>query len=126
MVIDRALLRILKAEINTEIEKVGQKYGISLRVGNGNYTPETFTLKLEGGVIVNGIAIDKDRQAFKANALYVGLAPNDLGREFNFQGKVYKIVGLKTSSKKYPVIASNLATGKKFKFAVADVKALLK
>jgi len=126
MEINRTLLRTLRAEINTEIEKVGQKYGISLRVGNASFTPETFTFKLEGGLIVNGIAIDRDRQAFKANALYLGLAPNDLGREFNFQGNVYKIVGLKPSSKKYPVVGLNIATGKKFKFAVADVKALLK
>ncbi len=58
-------------------------------------------------------------QTFDNLAKSVGLDPNK--KKFMFRGKEWTILGLKTSYRKYPIIAQN-AAGRKMRFAVRDVQ----
>jgi hypothetical protein len=64
--------------------------------------------------------ITEEIESFKTNAKLFGFEPDDLGKEFSFQGQSYTICGLKPKSRKYPVIAQS-AGGKNYKFACRSV-----
>ena len=57
-----------------------------------------------------------------AYATMVGLADVEFGARFEIQGTTYSICGLKPRSRKYPVLAKQIPTGKTYKFAVDSVK----
>lgn len=101
----RSNLRMIKAEINEALEAVGEKYGLDIKVGGGNFTAANAKLncmiatKGEGGAVNTREAEDFKRMAFR-----YGLKPEDFGRTFTEGGKVYKIVGCKPKSYQYPIL----------------------
>jgi hypothetical protein len=122
---DRQTIRLLRERIDSALHQIAQEYGISITAGNARFTPENVRLKLELAVIgENGVesiaAVD-----FRKYAILLGLKSEDLGKTFLFRGKPYTIVGAKTSSHKYPILAKN-KNGKVYKFQSQDVMRLLK
>ena len=68
--------------------------------------------------------IAKLLQEGKRFSLY-GLATGDLGKTFSQDGYTFKIVGLNTRRRRYPVVVERQPDGKRFKFgAEAIVRAL--
>lgn len=62
-------------------------------------------------------------QAFTAAASMWGLSPKDLGREFVSQRRRFRIESANLRAHKLPIIAADVRTGKRFKFAPTTVKA---
>ena len=98
-IIDKALLKILRPEIDAAVAAVASRYGLaSLHCGNGSFDPVagTFTFKLEGAA--EG-AIGKAAALYMSpDARFLGLPP--LGSKFTWAGHSYVTAGLKPSGSK--------------------------
>lgn len=98
---------------------------LKIHVGNATYTESNATLKVEVSLVgKDGEVKTKDAEHFKTYAILYGLKEEDFGKSFKSNGHTYKIVGLKTKSGKYPVIAER-EDGKKFKFGLEYIKLIL-
>ena len=120
--IDRAALKNIRPLVDAALAPLGETMGIKFHAGNCSFGANDFTFKLEGRLPgTDGVFVPKEHQDFKVGAWTLGLEPEDLGRKFEFQGKVFTIDGLKPRSTKYPILGKN-AKGKRYKFRPQDVK----
>ena len=118
--INRESLRLINNEIDKAIQAVGDKYGISIKTGNASFSPDTATTKVIISVISeDGTVKTPEVKDFDLYKNVFGIKKN-LYDTFTFQGDSYTIVGIKASSRKYPVIGKR-ADGKEFKFTVDSV-----
>ena len=116
----------LRKDIENSLKEVAEKYNITLQTGRCLYTSETFKIRLNGVIMVEGKAFSLEERDFKAQAPLYGLKSDDLDKVFTDDtGRIFKIIGLKTSSRKYPVLAVELNTGNKYKFSVKVIKIYL-
>lgn len=120
--LDRQNLKLLRSEIDVALKSLGDKYGIAFQAGNASFTYNNATFKLECNTIgVGGEVIDKDMAEFKSYGSMYGLKDTDLGRLINYNGNIYTVKGLRSSSKKFPIIAKR-QDGKMFKLPLSAVK----
>ena len=66
-----------------------------------------------------------DKQNFETKAFLVGVKKTAFGKTFTSQGRKFKITGLNTRAKKYPIQASTVG-GKRYKFNVSQLPANLR
>jgi hypothetical protein len=98
--------------------------GYRFRLGNGTFG-ETATFKIEVlPVGKNGEVKTKEAAAFAQLARLYGFLPDDLGKEFEHGGRVFKIAGLNTKARKGPVLCTR-DDGKVFKFPTELAKKCL-
>jgi len=125
----RANVRELMAEVKKALEPVAERYGLTLdRKGRSFYrdkVPVMFEL-LVTKEDENGVALDGKAQEFKRHASLMGMKASDLGREFTYAGKVYRITGMNRRAKKYPILAEDVRQGKSYKFPADFVREALK
>ena len=67
---------------------------------------------------INSRAVSQD-----IAAVMLGLEPDMLGRAFHCEGRQFAVRGLNVRARSKPIIAEELATGRRYKFATAAVKA---
>lgn len=123
------IVRKLMDECEEALRPIAEKYGLTLDQKGRTYRrdalPVMFQLlvteKDEDGNALSAMAKD-----FQNMAPLFGLEPDDLGKEFTRAGKTFRITGLKPRSRKYPVLAENVKTGKTYKFPAETVKEALK
>ena len=123
---DRAKLREIVALVE-EMFKVNadvlEEMDVSLRYAGGRYS------SAGGGVIkfditeknADGKEINLEAAAFCQECAMYGLTKEMLGASTEYRGRTWKIVGLKTRSRKYPFIMER-DDGKRFKFPESTVK----
>jgi hypothetical protein len=113
-------IRSVRARVIEALKEVEKELGITITDGSARYSETTLSLKLEMGLGV-GPENTASAQMFKQLATRYGLQPEDFGRRFMSQtGELYEITGLKPTRPKYPISATEVATGRAFKFT-ADV-----
>ncbi len=108
-------LALLGADMQAALAPVAAKYGLSVKKGTGRFTDRNYTTKLEFNLLN---AEGKDTTAedqFKRLAPILGFRPEDFGKEFLAQNQLFRISGVKPSSRKFPILATR-ADGKVFKF----------
>lgn len=118
---DRQNLKPLRQDIDKALKAVAEKYGLSLMLGNIRFNESSATCKLEARVTEKTgeptMAAD-----FRALAPTYGLESSLLYQTVLMDGKFYKIVGLKPRNRKYPIIATRVDTGKRYKFPASVVR----
>lgn len=88
--------------------------------------PDTYrTKKLNMLIAKANQELNKDYENFKMFASAYGFKPEDFGKKFVHAGKVYQIVELNPSRKKYPITGKS-ASGALYKFPATTVKLGLK
>ena len=123
---DRTNLRMIREMIDQELADLGERLGVSIKAGSASFTSNNATYKLQIATISEeGEICTKEAEDFKLYCFRWGLAPDDLGREFNFRGNTYTITGAKPRSYQYPILATRGYDGKSFKFAVDQIKSML-
>ena len=122
---DKPACKLLAGEIQFTLMKLGKKYGVEIMTGNGTYTSDTYTLKLNVSRISNGKVLSKEANDFKRYAAMHGLKAADLGRTFSSGGRTFKITGFNTKAHKYPIMGECVKSKTGFKFPVDHVKLLL-
>ena len=118
---DRQSLRALRADLDSAMATIANKYGIQLNAGNISFTSDTATIKVAAGIIKNGTAVTAEAKSFEQYKRLVGLGAFNVGDSINIQGKQYTITGYKPRSSKAPVCVRN-AQGSGFKVSVDMVK----
>jgi hypothetical protein len=119
-------LQTLSVEINKALAEIAHRHKIGLKLGNCSFSGQHFTAKIEGAVVdKTGEVLRKEAKDFQDYAEIWGLKPEHLGQEFSLEGKLYKIVGAKIRSSKYPILATNLETGQEYKFTAETISRVL-
>lgn len=128
--IDRSACRTIQTEALAALQAVASKYGLAVTPNSGTFSPSSCNVKFTFSPMVT--AADLARTAgpapvsggtsgvpadFANKAALVGLKASDYGRVFtNGTGKQFKITGINLRGQKYPILATEVRTGKVFKF----------
>ena len=120
---DRQSLRSFNADAIKALEKIAAEHGMSIRSGTHRFTDQNATLKFDlSDITTSGEILTPEAQAFKVNAARYGLSPDDLYGTFNFDGKQFRLTGLKTRRPKFPISAENVKTGRMHKFTESSLR----
>ena len=127
---EKATCTAVKAAIAAmDFSAIEAEFGVEITLGaRGTFDPAdtgSATFKLIVLPVIDGKTITKEETDFRTMAHLYGFQPDDFGRTFSQQGKVFQITGLKPGSPKYPVLAKNLGDGRNYKFPPETVTALL-
>lgn len=125
--IDAAATRKLRQLITGELYGLGERLGLTIEAENatydrdGNYVTFKVRCQLDG--------FDRREAEFIENHWAVpGLEASDYGAEFHYAGKKWRLVGVSTRARKWPLLAVNLTegAGKTYKLPPAAVAAIRK
>lgn len=94
MAITKELLKALREDLTKAVIQIGVKYGVTLKVGNANYSTDSFTFKLEG-LVVGGKNLE--HELYEQNATWMGLPP--YGSEVTIGRETYIVKGMKPRGK---------------------------
>ena len=109
---DTTILSTLRADIQRALNSVASEHGITLDLGNIGFQTNTFTAKVIG--TVDGF--DQSHADYLQYCDQFSLDKSWLCESFTHDdGKRYSLVGLKPSSRKYPVVVER--NGKRYKMA---------
>lgn len=124
----------LQKEIKAALDAVAQKHNLAISMGNVRFSPfSTRFSKIEFVPKNPTTALSQpsissmdpyntvESRSYISNAYKYNLPMNGLGKKFSANGKMYTIIGLKPSFRKYPVIAAD-NSGRRFKFSAERVR----
>ena len=96
-------------------------FGVKFNYKGGSYTNANVVFRVEASLVsAGGEVMSVEREAFKRSAEIYGLKKEWLDKPFSFSGDTYTVNGLRTRSRKSPVLVTR-KDGKKFKMPVAMV-----
>ena len=116
----RSEVQNMRTEIETVLDKLGEKHGITLKMGNISFHNAGFNTKL---TCVAGTGAEAEQAEFDRNASFSD-AKGCYGQRFLSRGDVYKITGYKPRSRKFPIVAVSPA-GTSYKFTASVLKTLI-
>ena len=127
---NRAEAKEVRAALNRAFTLLSDELkaeGIHVQLGNASFSTFSNSISFK----LNATVLDKDgkfenpqEEDFKRSAIMFGLKPDDLGKTFEANGKMFTICGLSPRAKKYPILAKSL-DGKTYKFSSFRVSAAL-
>ena len=119
--LDRPTVKYIRKRLESAVKPLAEELGVVIDIGNCTFKTSNCRFQLKISVLdSDGKPITEEIDSFRSSAKLFGLEPDDLGKEFTFQGQSYTIYGFKPKSRKYPVIAKS-DNGKKYKFACRTV-----
>jgi hypothetical protein len=125
VIIDRATVGELHAQLQQALEDFAEARGLKVMVGDASFTSNNVVFKVELAVVgPGGNAITREAEAFLHHAACCGLSPDHLGKTISRAGRILKIVGLNTRSRTAPILVAD-ETGQVFKLPAATVRTLL-
>ena len=111
---DRQALSELRQSINSRLDNLEEEYNIKLKLGSISFSDSNFTAKLECSLVIDGEVKEGIASDFEQYRELWGLK-FPLGFSFHDGNSIYKVVGLKTKNRKYPIICESLGNGKRYK-----------
>jgi len=120
---DKRNVERVRAEVLASVEAVMHKYGVKTSYKGGRYSPERFSLNIDLDILAESSSGEEMPASFPRDAVRVGLPSDCYGKVCVLRGLRYKITGIKTRNRKYPVLATSLADGRQYKLPVASVRA---
>lgn len=99
------------------------RFGVKVSIPSSiSFLASNATVKIEvSEVTADGVVQSKEITDFARYATRFGLKPTDLGKEFNYQGDNYKIVGMVPRSRRAPVLAQRTKDVKQFLFPAISI-----
>jgi len=119
---DKRNIEVVAYRVEEIMKQLEKEFNVKVTRKGGRYTSTSFNPKYEISLIVNGKVESRERTAFKESAYHYGLKTEWLDKTFIDNGTEFVVTGLRTSSKRYPVIAQNTRTKKFYKFSAVVVK----
>jgi hypothetical protein len=117
-------LNMIRREMDEALAKIGARHGVSFNLGSMRYDGDgsRFTVKTEClRRSEDGTVETKEAKDFTRLAHLYGLKPEHLGVTVTMGGEHYRISGLSTRSRKYPILAMRLKDGKTYKFTEPSI-----
>ena len=122
MTFTRAKVKTIRTEIDKALAAVAAKHGVEFSLGTIRFSDTDLrgTLKC--------VSADKDagRKMFERDAFRVGVKKDAYGKTFTSNGKTFRITGINTRAKKYPICAETVNRGDKYKFPVRSLPSNLR
>ena len=116
----------LYADMLKALEPIAAANGIKIKVKGTSVAPGYANITFTASVISeSGMVMTPEVEAFKQLAELFNLKPEDLNKKFKTNGEIFQIVGLKSASRKMPILCLNLNNKKQYKFGSDTVKSLL-
>ena len=113
----RAQFKAFRKDFEDAVVGLEQKYRVTVSLGKITYSDTEFRTPLTATKVIEGKT--PEQVQFEEHAALFGLKPYDFGRTFAVEGMQYKLVGLRPSAPKWPVIGQRPDGGPyKFKGAV--------
>lgn len=123
--IDKAALLALRPEIDAALAALGEKFGLTLRTGNGSFGGDAGRFTLEIKTNDPAVKAEAGRKSWNANCTYIGLdfnrqdetglRPEDFGTEFTYGSGAravrYRTTGIALrgkGSQKFPILVETL------------------
>jgi hypothetical protein len=126
--INSTICKLLRDDINTMLEVLEEKYGLSARVGGTiKYDAHTATIKIEVGVMDDeGEVMTKEQQFLNRNWKIIGIEEERMLNTMLrcHRGKFYYLRGYKQRAYKRPFIIEDAITGKRYMTTAAHVKTM--
>ena len=119
--------KLLRDDINTMLEVLEEKYGLSARVGGTiKYDAQTATIKIEVGVMSDeGEVMTKEQQFLNKNWKIIGDDERMLNTMLRCpRGKFYYLRGYKQRAYKRPFIIEDAITGNRYMTTPNSVKTM--
>ena len=109
-------LKHLRTVIDQALAAVATEHGIQIKLGSCTYSGPEAKFKLQLFTLNNGAVVDRPAEAFKSVAVYIGMKPEDLGREFRgLDGAAYRLTGYNSRCRKFPFLGKRLSDLKIYK-----------
>jgi len=118
---NRGNLGAIQEKMVEKLKEIENELGIKFESQGCSFGDIEATFKIKG--IIAGTDPGKDK--FEKYCNLYGLEKSDFGKTFSERGKEYKITGILTSSRKYPIEVVRLSDGQKMKYTVSGVKTAL-
>lgn len=123
---DRPTVKMLSAEAVKALQETAAKYGLTVEYSGGVFTQGSLTAKIKFSAAASASAPAGATADWERLAPFYGLSSSDFGKVFtNFNGKRFKIAGIKPGRTRYPILATEVRTGKSYKFPANLVKTFL-
>ena len=123
--IDKITCEMAMAELRAAADLIFDKYGLVVENVSGKYG-STIELKVKGAkadIGENGVNMaSAAAMAFKANARYLGVDPDALGKTFVSNGVEFVFTGYLDRGQKFRYSAKRVSDGSSFKFTEATIK----
>ena len=114
---DKTNLKEMRGAINNALKSVSDDYNVELKIGRINFEPMGFSTKLEVSLVVDGQVQTKEARDFESLAkMYDIKFP--LGFTFDSGARTYRVIGLKSRARKYPILCEDVNSGDKYTFKV--------
>ena len=124
--LDSATVGRIIEDLAEAIEAVADRYGLTLEQGRCSYHRTDMPVPFRLHVIevdAEGEAVDKAKRKFDEVCHLYGLRPDHYGAEFAApSGNKYRISGINPRRRKYPISATEVTSGKGYKFTEAIVR----
>lgn len=98
MEFNRSEFELFRNDVNAALKQVATKHGVEIECGKISYTNFDFTMQLK--VVKSDGHVDGKRGIFEQECILFGFKPEDYNREFNANGKSFKLVGFNHKSPK--------------------------
>ena len=118
--ITRASCKTVRAELNKELVSIGAKLGLDISAGNASYDDDSITFKVKCSLA----GVDIAAKEFERVCYQFNLPASAYRAEFNWNGKMWNLIGLKTRSPKLPIIACRVGESDQYKLPEKAVRSL--
>jgi hypothetical protein len=112
----------IQNKIKEAIAEIEKSENVKIDFGSLNFNPQKYTTSM---TVSTKEKSDKVDSILERTCKSVGFTQNVIGMSFDFKGDKYEITEIKTRSKKFPVIATELSSKTPYKFGVESVKRAL-
>ena len=122
--IDRPIADMLRKSLNEAVAEFAKEFGLhGAVVGTHHYRTKNVSFKVELAIFAeDGLVQNKEVTLWTFFAQSNGLPTDGVGRTFISGGKQYRITGCAPRRYRYPISATRVPDGRRFKFTIDQVK----
>lgn len=113
---DKTVLRQLRIDIDTALTAIREKYDLTkLHAGNIRFEGDGSEAKIQLHAVARLEAGQKTREQrdFETYAEFYGIARDAFAKVFSMNGRDVRIVGMDMKKRKYPIVVSEVPSGKR-------------
>ena len=115
---DKTNLQALRVEMDSALQAISNKYGITIKAGNASFSGNECTFKVKLNTKgTDGTVITKEAKDFDRHKGLLGMDHLSVGDTIYIQGSPYILTGFNTRARKAPINFTN-SVGSGYKCSV--------
>jgi hypothetical protein len=123
--LDRNAVKSIRSELDAELASIGERLGVSLRLGGCRFSTDNATFKLELELLSEtGRPISKEESYLNENYEILDVPKEWLGAKLKDEssGELYYLRGYKVRSPKRPFVIESVIGSKKYVITKSGIK----